>query len=109
MRSRDIIVGAAGGTRLGSLSIIIVQDSTDTTISSHSLPPDKAIFFSKRVVAARYEEGCYEKDIYHALMFAKDYRPMTSGWQGAPKFQEIRPWAGFKTDDFVKEKLGGLP
>ena len=23
-------------------------------------------------------------------------------------FQEIRPWAGFKTGDFVKEKLGGL-
>ena len=22
-------------------------------------------------------------------------------------FREIRPWAGFKTDDFVKEKLGG--
>ena len=21
-------------------------------------------------------------------------------------FQEIRPWVGFKTDDFVKEKLG---
>ena len=24
-------------------------------------------------------------------------------------FQEIRPGAGFKTGDFVKEKLGGLP
>ena len=24
-------------------------------------------------------------------------------------FQEIRPWARFKTGDFVKEKLGGLP
>ena len=24
-------------------------------------------------------------------------------------FQEIRPWAGFKTGDFVQNKLGGLP
>ena len=24
-------------------------------------------------------------------------------------FEEIRPGAGFKTGDFVKEKLGGLP
>ena len=24
-------------------------------------------------------------------------------------FQEIRPRAGFKTGDFIKEKLGGLP
>ena len=24
-------------------------------------------------------------------------------------FQEVRPGPGFKTDDFVKEKLGGLP
>ena len=24
-------------------------------------------------------------------------------------FQEIRPGAGFKTGDFVKENLGGLP
>ena len=24
-------------------------------------------------------------------------------------FQEIRPRAGFKTDDFVEQKLGGLP
>ena len=24
-------------------------------------------------------------------------------------FREIQPGAGFETDDFVKEKLGGLP
>ena len=33
---------------------------------------------------------------------------MTSGWQGAPPaLQEIRPGAGFKTSDFVKEELAG--
>ena len=31
----------------------------------------------------------------------------SSGWQGAPYFQEIRPEAGFKIGDFVQEKLGG--
>ena len=41
--------------------------------------------------------------------FAEGYRTRTSGWQGAPLFQEIRPGAGFKTGDFVKEKLGVLP
>ena len=28
---------------------------------------------------------------------------------GGTAFQEIRPGAGFKTGDFVKEELGGLP
>ena len=28
---------------------------------------------------------------------------------GGTIFQEIRPRAGFKTGDFVKEMLGGLP
>ena len=32
---------------------------------------------------------------------------MTSRWQGAPQFRNIRPGAGFKTGDSVKETLGG--
>ena len=33
---------------------------------------------------------------------------MTPEWQGAPPyFRRIRPGAGFKTGDFVKEKQGG--
>ena len=28
---------------------------------------------------------------------------------GGTVFQEIRPGAGFKSGDFVKERLGGLP
>ena len=28
---------------------------------------------------------------------------------GGTAFQQIRPGAGFKAGDFVKEKLGGLP
>ena len=34
---------------------------------------------------------------------------MTSGFQGDTVFEEVRQGAGFKTGDFVKEKLGGLP
>ena len=45
------------------------------------------------------------------ILFEKDYRrTMASGWVArGTVFQEIRPWAGFKTGDFVIEKLGGLP
>ena len=32
-----------------------------------------------------------------------------AGVPRGPEFQEVRPGAGFKTGDFVKEKLGGLP
>ena len=35
---------------------------------------------------------------------------MTSGWVSkGTVFQDIRQRAGFKTGDFVKEKLEGLP
>ena len=34
---------------------------------------------------------------------------MTSGGARGTVFREMRPGAGFKTDDFVKEMLGGLP
>ena len=33
---------------------------------------------------------------------------MASGLARGTVFQEVRPGAGFKTGDFVKEKLGGL-
>ena len=46
----------------------------------------------------------------HTFLCAKVYRTMTSGFVSRDTvFEEVRPGAGFKTDDFVKEKLGGLP
>ena len=46
----------------------------------------------------------------YIFLFAQDYRPMTPGWQGAPCFRRHdRESAGFKTDDFVEEKLGKPP
>ena len=52
----------------------------------------------------------YYKTIHttRVLLFAKDGRTMTSGGgQRGTVFQEVRPGAGFKTGDFVTEKLGG--
>ena len=45
----------------------------------------------------------------HVFLFAMDYRTMTVGMARVTVFQEIRPGAGFKAGDFVKETLGGLP
>ena len=56
-----------------------------------------------------HEEICCEENISTLIfLFAKDDRTITSGRvaRGAV-FQELRPGAGFKTGDFVKEKLGG--
>ena len=44
------------------------------------------------------------RDVFAYLLFAKDYRIMTSGRQGAPVCQEIRPGAGFKSSDVAIEK-----
>ena len=41
------------------------------------------------------------------FLFAEYYRTMTSGWKGAPCWRRIDRELVFKTDDFVKEKLGG--
>ena len=60
-------------------------------------------------MAARHEEGCYKKSIckYYFVRggLSNDDVRVARG----TVFQEIRPGAGFKTGDFVKEKLGGLP
>ena len=45
----------------------------------------------------------------HIFFFAKDYRLMASGWQRAPYFRRYGRRLVSKTDNFVKEKLGGLP
>lgn len=61
-------------------------------------------------MAARHDEKLrYEKKYivtnYVFVCKAKDYLTMTSGGKRAPYFnREIRSGAGFKTDDFEKEK-----
>ena len=67
-------------------------------------PPKPAIFFSGRFsLLLDTRKDAMMKMSTRIFLFAKDYRLMTSGWvaMGAV-FQEIRPGAGFKTDNFVK-------
>ena len=46
----------------------------------------------------------------HIFSFANGYRPINDvGVAKGTVFREMRPWDGFKTGDFVEEKLGGLP
>ena len=47
--------------------------------------------------------------VYFLVCEGLSYRTMTVGVSRDTVIQEIRPGAGFKTGDFVKEKLGGLP
>ena len=85
---------------------------TDSTI----VPPSKPeIFLNEHFVAARYEEGRYEKYVSSQIsLFAKCYRPTTSGWRSAidrrrpgGKGRRIPSGLISKTGDFVEEKLGG--
>ena len=49
------------------------------------------------------------KGLHIVSCVPKVYRTMTFGVSRGAVFEEIRPGAGFKTGDFVEEKLGGLP
>ena len=61
-------------------------------------------------MAARHEEGCYEKKMpsgFFLLLAKETAKTMTSGRARGAVVQEVRPGAGFKTSDFVNERLGG--
>ena len=60
-------------------------------------------------MAARHEDGCYETSILKHFHACKGLSNDDVGVTRSTVFQEIRPGAGFKTGEFVKEKLGGLP
>ena len=58
---------------------------TDSTIACR---PKPAISFNERSMAAQHRKGCAEKtSSMYFLSLQKDYRTMTSGWQGAPYFR----------------------
>ena len=67
------------------------------------------IFFNERFVAARYEETCYKQDTFTYFLVCKGLSINDVGVARGTVFQEVRVWAGFKTDEFGEEKLGGLP
>ena len=59
-------------------------------------------------MAAQHHEECYEKHVFTCFLVRKGLSTDDVGVARGTVFPEIRPWAGFKTGDFVKEKLGGL-
>ena len=74
--------------------LFLLEAQTDSTIA----PPEKktVIFFNKRFYGCSIREKILSND--------------DVGVARGAVYQEIRPpEAGFKTGDFVKEKLGGLP
>ena len=60
-------------------------------------------------MATRYVEGCHEKGIFTYFLVCGGLSNDDVRVVMGTVFQEIRPGVGFKTGDFVKEKLGGLP
>ena len=60
-------------------------------------------------MAARHEERCYEEKTFMYFLCRQGLSNDCVEVALGTVFQEIRPEAGFKTGDFVKEKLGGLP
>ena len=73
--------------------------------------PKTGDFFNERFMATRHEERCYEKSISIYFLVCKGLLVQSNDAVGVARgtaFQELRPGAGFKTGDFVKEKLRGL-
>ena len=59
-------------------------------------------------MAARHEEGCYEKiQFFTYFIVCKGLSNYDVGGTRGTVSHDIWPGAGFKTGDFVKEKLGG--
>ena len=58
-------------------------------------------------MAARHEEGGYEKNILKHFFACKGLSNSDVGAATGTVFQEIRAGVGFKTGVFVKEKFGG--
>ena len=59
-------------------------------------------------MAARHEQGCSETHISMYFFVWEGLSNDSVGVANGTVLQETRPEAGFKTDDFVEEKLRGL-
>ena len=74
-------------------------------------PPKKpAILFNERFMAARHQKWCDEIYVVYILVCFLVCNGISKDDVGVARgavFQKIRPGVGFKTGDFVKEKLGG--
>ena len=62
------------------------------------------------MAAGHKDRCCIKKRLFCSLfLFAEDYRTMRDIWVArGTVFRQVRPGDGFKTGDFVHEKLGEL-
>ena len=92
---------------------LCIQFISFTVLTAPTIAPPKTGGFLQRrtnvFMAARHEEGCYEKSILEQFHVRKGLSNDDVGAARGTIFQETRPGAGFKTGDFVQEKLRGLP
>ena len=84
------------------------------TDSYYDSPPQKPAIFLTNVswLVDTRKDAMTKKYIYtkNVFMFAKEGLSNDDvGTARGTVFQGLRPRAGVKTGDFVKEKLGGLP
>ena len=76
---------------------------TDSTIAP---PPEPAVFFNERFMAARHKDTI-ENTVSMYFLVCKGLSIDDAGVSRNTVFQEIRPGTGFETSQFVEEKLGG--
>ena len=97
-----LVVKRVPGTSYGTPRAFAWQ--TDSTICP---PPKKKQRFCSMNAPCLLDtrKDAMKKYLHTFFLFAKDYRTMTSG--GHPFFTETV--VGFKTGEFVKGILGGLP
>ena len=87
-----------------SFRFIDTSPLTDSTIA----PPKPAIIIDERFKVCRNRNGFHEKPFLTHFHVCKGLSKDDVGAARGTVFQEIRPEAGFKTGDFVKQKLRGL-
>ena len=68
-----------------------------------------AIFFRESFMAARHKKGAMNKSILKHFLVCKVLSNDDVEVARGTVRQQMRPGAGVKTGDFVKEKLGWLP
>ena len=65
------------------------------------------MFFNERFMASPHDKIFHEQNIFTYFLVCERLSNDDFGVARGAIFQEIWPGAGFKTGDFVKEKLGG--
>ena len=80
-----------------------------TTDSRIARPQNQLFFLTKFLWLLDTRKDAIKNRIFTYFLVCKGRSNDDVGGARGTEFQEIRPGAGFKTGDFVEEKLGGLP